>query len=91
MKKLADDYVKLSTSERENTLVAVATNKVKNKLNEAIRYYLAENGEISGHCLDVTILCDSRLTNEELHDSKHYKVGDSVKLYEDYYNVIDIF
>lgn len=84
---LKNHYLGLSPAERQNTLIAVASNKDRNDVNHVIREALIKEGSISKNSIQATILVDSRLTNAELCQAKHFTPGDVVKYKQNYQEV----
>ncbi len=85
--KLAKDYCSMTPSERDQTVVAIATNKNRQATNAAIRNELIKQGDLSGDVISTTILIDSRMTNSELRHAMNYKTGDVLKFNNDYLDV----
>jgi len=90
IKKLAETYTALSPVEREQTLVAIATNENRQLANQAIRRELINKKELTGFEITSSILIDSRLTDTELRHSMNFKVGDVLRLNNQYLNVKQI-
>ncbi len=88
VQKIAEHYCALSSQERTDTLIAAATNKNRQAINEAIRAIRQDKGELQGDSVTTQVLIDSRLTDAELHHCPNYKVGNVVRLNNQYLTVI---
>ncbi len=86
--KLAEYYCALSSQDRTDTLIAAATNKNRQAINVTIRVIRQNKGELQGDSVTTQVLIDSRLTDAELHHCPNYKVGDVVRLNNQYLTVI---
>ncbi len=87
VQKIAEHYCALSSQERTDTLIAAATNKNRQAINEAIRVIRQDKGELQGDSVTTQVLIDSRLTDAELHHCPNYKAGDVVRLNNQYLTV----
>lgn len=84
---MAKFYMKMPKEERDQTLIAVATNKSRREANGAIRGLMKKQGEIQGPSILSSILVDSMLTNAELAHFRNYNVGQVVKVNRDYFQI----
>ena len=81
---LAKHYIKMDSPERHKTVIAVATNARRKKLNTAIRHEMTQRHELTGPSISLHILEDSRLTDAELRHSRNHEVGQVIKCFDDY-------
>lgn len=87
---IANNYASLNEQDRRETLVAVATNANREKVNTHIRSALEEKGILTGEPMNMTMLKDSRLTNAELVQASSYHAGNVVKINQKYFDVIGV-
>jgi ATP-dependent exoDNAse (exonuclease V) alpha subunit len=90
IKKLAKDYASLPVQVRQETVIAIATNKNRDLTNQVIREELISNGGLTGPELKTTRLTDSKLTKEQLAYSTSYKPGNVVKLNGSYFDLLSV-
>ncbi|MBI4356313.1 MAG: AAA family ATPase [Gammaproteobacteria bacterium] len=79
LKALAETYLKLSPTERNNTLVLAPANADRIKLNEMIRAGLKEQGHLNNQATTAPILINRGLTSAQRTEYGNYHVGDVIR------------
>lgn len=78
IKRLAEDYARLTPDERAKTLIVTATNEDRRAINEAIRAGLKEQKAL-GDGIEVTTLRKADLTREESKIAANYLPGQIIE------------
>ena len=80
---IAEQYLRLSPSERDKTLLVAGTNKERLAITKQIRIGLREANEL-GNSIKLVQLKAKHLTNEQSKQIKSYQIGDYLKLNLEY-------
>jgi ATP-dependent exoDNAse (exonuclease V) alpha subunit len=85
--ELVSDYLKLSATEREGTIVITAFNKDRVDINNAVRVGLTQEGVLSKSSANHEILVSKGWTRAMIKESQYYRAGDVVRFGRDYKQV----
>ena len=80
---VAEQYLQLSPSERDKTLLVAGTNKERLAITKQIRIGLHEAGEL-GNSVKLVQLKAKHLTSEQSKQIENYRIGDYIKLNLEY-------
>ena len=81
--QIAQDYLKLSCSERDKTLVIAGTHNERQSITDYIRQGLKEEGNL-GKEVEATKLKSKNLTSVQKQYAHNYEIGDVVIPFADY-------
>lgn len=76
--QMADDFVKLSPAQRENTGVITLTNDMRKRVNDAIQYNLSEIGVLGRQSGEIDQLVPRGFSRAEAREIGSYQVNDIV-------------
>jgi conjugative relaxase-like TrwC/TraI family protein len=76
--RLVETYGQLPPAERDQTLILTSTREARQRLTQALRQQLQEDGELAANQLHITGMTPKHLTVAEAGYASHYEVGDVV-------------
>ncbi len=82
-RSVAQQYLKLSPSERKQTLIVTGTNKERLSITTEIRNGLKASGELT-ESVKAVQLVSRNLTKEQSSKLHNYQIGDYIKLHRQY-------
>ena len=75
---LVQTYCQLPQAEREQTLLLTSTREARQRLTQALRSQLQDDGELAANQLQITGMTPKNLTVAEAGYASHYEIGDVV-------------
>jgi len=76
--RLVQTYCQLSQAERDQTLILTSTREARQRLTQALRSQLQDDGELAANQLQITGMASKNLTVAEAGYASHYEIGDVV-------------
>jgi ATP-dependent exoDNAse (exonuclease V) alpha subunit len=76
--RLVQTYCQLSQAERDQTLILTSTREMRQRLTQALRSQLQDDGELAANQLHITGMTPKHLTVAEAGYASHYEIGDVV-------------
>ncbi|MBV7300285.1 MobF family relaxase [Enterovibrio paralichthyis] len=78
-KQAVDEYRNLSTEKRENTLLVVPSNELREAVNVGVREFLKEEGVVSLDGVKVSTFKGAGLTNAAMRYAHNYEIGNVLR------------
>jgi len=75
---LVKTYCQLPPAEREQTLLLTSTREARQRLTQALRSQLQDDGELAANELQITGMTSKNLTVAEAEYASHYEIGDVI-------------
>jgi ATP-dependent exoDNAse (exonuclease V) alpha subunit len=76
--RLVKTYCQLPQEERDQTLILTSTREARQRLTQALRSQLQDDGELAANQLQITGMTPKHLTVAEAGYASHYEIGDVV-------------
>ena len=82
---IAEQYLNLSQTERNQTLIVTGTNAERLSITQALRTGLRAEGKLGGSVKAVQLV-SRQFTQEQAKQVRNYQVGDYLRLHRDYHS-----